>query len=153
MLEIIIIVLATLLCGLSLSLRELPVVSGCVQASGAGETTIVKILFPVLTLAAIIFTCFFPGAVETNLESMMSPEMAGGQLIPIGIATATAVVVSKLISRFPAVPLAFTGVLIGAANAAGNAPAWSFSASYLISWIVAPLLCGALAAGIYVLCA
>ena len=144
------IVLATLLCGTFLTLRDLPLVHGSIMASGAGEELSVKILVPLLMLAALFISCLFPGALMQSSAGIVSavPE---SMLFPVGIATLATCIITGLVSRFPAAPLAFTGALTGIARACGSTQAWTVNAGYLLSWIIATLLCGAVAAGIYYL--
>ena len=142
------IILATLLCGTFLVSRDLPLAHGSIMASGAGEEVSVKILAPLLMLAVLFLSCRFPGALMQSTAGIVSaiPE---SMLFPVGIATLATGIITSLISRFPSATLAFIGALTGVARACSSTPAWTVSASYLLSWILATLLCGALAAGIY----
>ena len=151
MIQVLLIILATLLCGFYLIRRDLPLIHGSVLASGAGEALLVKILAPLLISAAIILSSIFPMPLMEYPRTMAAgvPEQ---MLLSVGIATLATTIITGLISRFPAAPLAFVGALAGLSRACGTSMGWAAGASYLLSWIVAPLLCGALAAGIYSMC-
>ena len=140
------IVFTALLSAFMLALRDLPVVNGSILASGAGEKTAMKVLIPITALAAIIISCFVrSGDAEGPIPSFPT----ASYLLPVGIATLASALITSRISRSPAVQFAFIGALAGLGHAYGSGPEWTVSASYLVSWIVATLLCGALAAGIY----
>ena len=152
MASILLTVLATVLCGTFLITRDVPVIGGSILASGAGEEWLVRILSPLIMFGALVLSCFLPGQLMEQTSALIGgvPEQI---LFPVGIATIATAVITSLISRFPAAPLAFVGALAGLSKACGTLPGWSAGTSYLLSWIIAPLLCGALAAGIYVLLA
>ena len=142
------VVLTVLLSVLFLSMRDIPVVSGSILASGSGEKLYIKILCP-LIFCAILLYCSFkaPTSRFAIADTLALPKSQ--LLLPVGIATLASAALAGRISRFPAVQLAFVGALIGLGRAYDTGPGWDVSSAYLITWIVAPLLCGALAAGIY----
>ncbi len=140
--------LSALLPVLVLALRDIPVINGCTLASGAGEKIYMKILLPLAFLSVLIFSCL-PQAGTQPLFARISEFPSGSLLLPVGIATLASVVITMRISRFPAIQFAFIGSLAGLGHAYGSGPLWAEASSCIISWIVAPLLCAALAAGIY----
>ena len=144
-------ILATLLCGLFVVLKDLPIVKGSIQASGAGEIPIIKFLVPSLMVLAVALLCINPGVLHTPLSGL-SGNLSAPQLLTLGAATAVSALVCNAVSRFPSVQYAFVGALIGISQASGNSLAWTETSAYLISWLFAPLLCAVLAAVIYRIC-
>ena len=148
MLPILYIVITALLSVLFLSMRDYPVVTGSILASGAGEELYMKILAPLLAAGIIVYCSLRPTpSVASVSEALSLPSVK--LLLPIGIATLASAVLTIRISRFPAVQFAFIGAIAGLQRAYGSGWGWNVASAYLISWIVAPLLCGALAALIY----
>jgi len=136
----------TVCCGLFLTLRDLPVISGSILASGAGERIYMRILLPVILLASIAFSALRPIGMAPGFSV---PVYDAALLLPAGIATLITCAIISGFSRFIAAPLAFMGSLAGISGFIGTAQTWEANASYIISWIVAPLLCGVLAAVAY----
>ena len=148
MLPIFYIVVTALLSVLFLSMRDFPVVTGSILASGAGEKLYMKILIPLLAAGVIAFCGLRPAPSGEAVSAALSlPSVK--LLLPVGIATLASVVLTLRISRFPAVQFAFIGAIAGLERAYGSGFGWNAASAYLISWIIAPLLCGALAALIY----
>ena len=148
MLPILYIVITALLSVLFLSMRDYPVVRGSILASGAGEKLYMKILAPLLTAGIIVYCSLRPTpSVASVSEALSLPSVK--LLLPIGIATLASAVLTIRISRFPAVQFAFIGAIAGLQRAYGSGWGWNMASAYLISWIIAPLLCGVLAALIY----
>ena len=148
MLPILYIVITALLSVLFLSMRDYPVVRGCILASGAGEKLYMKILAPLLAAGIIVYCSLRPTpSVASVSEALSLPSVK--LLLPIGIATLASAVLTIRISRFPAVQFAFIGAIAGLQRAYGSGWGWNVASAYLISWIIAPLLCGVLAALIY----
>ena len=143
--EALYIAISTLLAGTMLVVRDLPIISGSVLASGAGERTCVRILTPALLLAALVLPCFIP-TVQWPVADCLP---ATDDILPIGIATIAAVLIVERFSRYPAVPFAFMAAIGGAGFASGNGPDWQTGISYALSWLAAPAICACLAAGIY----
>lgn len=148
MLPIFYIVITALLSVVFLSLRDIPVITGSILASGAGEKLYMKILAPLLAAALVVYSCLRPSACGAAISEALSlPSVK--LLLPIGIATLASVVLTIRISRFPAVQFAFIGAIAGLSRAYGSSFGLDVASSYLISWIIATLLCGVLAAVIY----
>ncbi|MBP5522120.1 MAG: hypothetical protein J6X82_06845 [Bacteroidales bacterium] len=148
MLPIFYIVVTALLSVLFLSMRDFPVVTGSILASGSGEKLYMKILIPLLAAGVIAFCGLRPAPSGEAVSAALSlPSVK--LLLPVGIATLASVVLTLRISRFPAVQFAFIGAIAGLERAYGSGFGWDAASAYLISWIIAPLLCGALAALIY----
>lgn len=148
MLPIFYIVITALLSVLFLSMRDFPVVTGSILASGSGEKLYMKILIPLLAAGVIAFCGLRPAPSGEAVSAALSlPSVK--LLLPVGIATLASVVLTLRISRFPAVQFAFIGAIAGLERAYGSGFGWDAASAYLISWIIAPLLCGALAALIY----
>ena len=140
--------LSTLLPVLMLALRDIPVINGCTLASGAGEKIYMKIMLPLVFLAVLIFSSM-PQAATGPFFQYMSGFPSGSLLLPVGIATFASAVLTLRVSRFPAVQFAFIGAIAGLKHAYGGGFNWAETSACIISWIVAPLLCGAMAAGLY----
>ncbi len=140
--------LGTLLPVLVLALRDIPVINGCTLASGTGEKIYMKILLPVIFLAVLVVSCLFIKQDYPVLQAATAFPSAS-MLLPVGIATLASAVLTLRISRFAAVQLAFIGSIAGLGLAYGTSPRWAEASANIISWITAPILCGALAAGIY----
>lgn len=140
--------LGTLLPVLVLALRDIPVINGCTLASGTGEKIYMKILLPIIFLAALVVSCLFIKQDYPILQAATAFPSAS-MLLPVGIATLASAVLTLRISRFAAVQLAFIGSIAGLGLAYGTSPRWAEASANIISWITAPILCGALAAGIY----
>ncbi len=149
---VLLVLVASVLCCLMVCRHELPVLSGSVLASGAGETRFVQVLAPLLLLAAIALSCFFPDPIRANLDIIIG-NLDPVRLLPASIATAASAALLSLVCRFPAVPGAFVGALLGTAMESGVAPLWNRAAAYLLSLISAPLLCALLAAVLYIILA
>ena len=148
MLPIFYIVVTALLSVLFLSMRDFPVVTGSILASGSGEKLYMKILIPLLAAGVIAFCGLRPAPSGEAVSAALSlPSVK--LLLPVGIATLASVVLTLRVSRFPAVQFAFIGAIAGLERAYGSGFGWNAASAYLISWIIAPLLCGALAALIY----
>ena len=128
---------------------ELPAVIGPVWASGAGERWSVKILLPLLFIGALV--CSAWGVpVESNLLPVFSSSDLPS-LFVIVLSTLVAVAVASLISPYTAVPFAFLGSVAGFRLVTEGAFDWTLTGRTVASWIVAPLLCSLLAAGIVAL--
>ena len=148
MLPVLYIAVTSLLSVFFLMLRDMPVVSGSILASGAGERLYMKILAPLAAAAILAFCCLQPdrnAAPLTGFPDLPSVKL----LLPVGIATFASAALTLRISRFPAVQFAFLGAVAGVGRAYGSSLPWDLTSAYLISWIIAPLLCGVLAAVIY----
>ncbi len=146
MLLILQILVASVLSGFLLTLWEAPVVRGSALASGAGEKLAVRISAPLIILAATALSGFFP---ETSISLSRSFAGSGHSFIQLGFATALAAIVAGSTGRFPAVPYAFLGAVFGMCHASGCPVGTGEVFSYIISWILAPILCGVIAAGVY----
>ncbi len=141
------IILSTLLAGILLVVRDLPVISGSVLASGAGERTCVRILTPVFFGAALIVPCFLPTIQWPGAGSLP----ASDDILPVGIATFAASMIVGRFSRYPAVPFAFIAAIGGVGLASGGSLDWKAGSACAISWFAALVLCACLAALIYML--
>lgn len=141
------IIISTLLAGVMLVVRDLPVISGSVLASGAGERTCVRILTPVILGAALVVPCFLPTIQWPVGSSLPAPD----DILPIGIATVAASVIVGRFSRYPAVPFAFMAAIGGVGLASGNGLSWQTGVTYALSWLAAPVICACLAAAVYML--
>lgn len=148
--EITYIILSLLLSGSLLMLYDLPVIGGSILASGAGERVGVRILTPVLLLSGLLVPCILPEAGGPLAQGPVLPTGGSGAL-SVGIATAVSAVIVGRFSRFPAVPYAFIASLAGLAVASGAGFPLGGGLKYILSWIVAPVTCALLAAGIYTL--
>ena len=142
------IIFSSLLLGSLLILKDLPFVEGTILASGAGERWSVRILTPILLLGGMIVPIYLGGSPssETLVEYSTSGTVT---ILAISLATFLAVKITGRFSRFPAIAYAFMAAIAGTTMASGNRLNASLCASYALSWIAAPLLCAALAAGIY----
>ena len=149
--DIVYIILSILLAGALLMLHDLPVVGGSILASGAGERTGVRILAPFLLLAGILVPCLLPETGEPLAAGLSLPECGAGAL-PIGISTAVSAIIVGRFSRFPAVSYAFIASIAGLGLASGASLSLQVAMPYILSWIIAPVICALLAAGIYHLC-
>ena len=139
--QLIFIILSVVFAGILLITKDLPLVSGCALASGAGERISMKILTPVVFVSAVVLCSLSPSWADKTI--------AIDKPLAAGIATLLTVVITLIISRFPAIPLAFAGAVAGVSQAEGTSPIWGSVSGSIISWLVAPLLCALLAAGIY----
>ena len=93
-----------------LAWRDLPILSGAILASGAGERYGVRFFSPVIILAGLALPAIFPDL--EDIFRMPVPAMVKN-LLPVGIATLVAVLTVFRFSRFPAVSFAFMGALYG----------------------------------------
>ena len=85
MLPILYIVITALLSVLFLSMRDYPVVTGSILASGAGEKLYMKILAPLLAAGIIVYCSLRPTpSVASVSEALSLPSVK--LLLPIGIA-------------------------------------------------------------------
>jgi len=128
---------------------ELPAVMGPVWASGADERWSVKILLPLLFIGAL--GCAAWGVpVEPGVLPVFSISDLPSLLV-IVLSMLVAVSVASLISPSTAVPFAFLGSVAGLRLVTEGSLDWTLVARTAASWIVAPLLCGLLAAGLVAL--
>ena len=130
---------------------ELPALIGPVWASGAGERWSVKLLLPLLFIGALVCTAW-----GIPVESGVLPDFPFSDLpslFAIVLSTLAAVAIASLISPYTAVPFAFLGSVAGFRLMTEGALDWTLAVRTVASWLVAPLLCGLLAAGVVALTA
>ncbi len=147
--RILILSLVSLLAAWPVLRSELPAVIGPVWASGAGERWSVKILLPLLFVGALV--CAARGVPVESAVLPAFPFSDLPSLFAIVLSTLAAVSISSLISPYTAAPFAFLGSIAGFRLVTEGALDWTLAARTVASWIVAPLLCGLLAAGIVAL--
>jgi len=148
-LRILILSLVSLLAAWPVLRSELPAVIGPVWASGAGERWSVKILLPLLFVGALVCAAWGVPVKSAVLPDFPCPDLPS--LFAIVLSTLAAVAISSLISSYTAVPFAFLGSIAGFRLVTEGALDWTFAARMVAAWVVAPLLCGVLAAGIVAL--
>ena len=148
-LRILILSLVSLLAAWPVLRSELPTVIGPVWASGAGERWSVKILLPLLFVGALVCAAWGVPVRSAVLPAFPSSDLPS--LFAIVLSTLAAVSISSLISPYTAVPFAFLGSIAGFRLVTEGALDWTFAARMVAAWVVAPLLCGLLAAGIVAL--
>ena len=148
-LRILILSLVSLLAAWPVLRSELPAVIGPVWASGAGERWSVKILLPLLFVGALVCAAWGVPVRSAVLPAFPSSDLPS--LFAIVLSTLAAVSISSLISPYTAVPFAFLGSIAGFRLVTEGALDWTFAARMVAAWVVAPLLCGLLAAGIVAL--
>ena len=142
-------IFSTLLAGSLAVLRDLPVVNGTVLASGAGERLSVRYLWPLVLLAGLVCPCLLTGEPLTDAaESIFKPSTAT-EILPVGLATAIAVIVAGRFGRYVAVPFAVMASIAGLSLAGTGHMSVVAVRSHVFSWMAAPILCALLAAGIY----
>ncbi|MBR2227582.1 MAG: hypothetical protein IJ893_06905, partial [Bacteroidales bacterium] len=147
--RILILSLVSLLAAWPVLRSELPAVIGPVWASGAGERWSVKILLPLLFVGALVCAAWGVPVRSAVLPAFPSSDLPS--LFAIVLSTLAAVSISSLISPYTAVPFAFLGSIAGFRLVTEGALDWTFAARMVAAWVVAPLLCGLLAAGIVAL--
>ena len=146
------VILSTLLVVFLAVMRDLPVVNGAVLASGAGERQSFRLLGPLVLIAGLTLPYILPGDPLSNSASAFRFPSSSG-ILPVGIATAAAAYVAGRLGRLMAVPFAFIASLAGVSLSCTGQVETQVALSYLLSWLVAPVLCALLAAGIYRMCA
>lgn len=146
---IISVIISVCLVGALLVLKDVPVACGIVLASGAGERWSVRVLAPLILLTGLLLPLFIEGNPVTEAAGRIFLPDSAGDMLPIGLATACAVLVTGLFCRFPAVPYAFLASLAGASLASSGSMELSILSPFVLSWITAPILCALLAAGVY----
>lgn len=120
---------------------EYPVVNGLVHASGADERWSVKLLSPLLLLAALSLPPFFaPDSFSNQLLDIL-PRNNLSLVIAIALASALSVAIASAVHEWTCVPYAITGAVLGAQLMVGGHIDWIYAGGVLASWIVAPLLC------------
>ena len=124
---------------------ELPALIGPVWASGAGERWSVKLLLPLLFIGALVCTARGVPAESGLLPFFPSSDLPS--LFAIVLSTLAAVAIASLISPNTAVPYAFLGSVAGFRLMTEGALDWTLAVRTVASWLIAPLLCGLLAAG------
>ena len=139
------ILLSTLLAGFTPAMHDLPIISGSVLSSGAGERRSVRILTPFILVAGVVAPCFLPTL--SGYASQGLPVLEN--VLPVGIATVAASLIVGRFSRFPAAPYAFISAIWGTYLAAGGSIPRAAGLPYILSWLAAPALCAGLAACIY----
>ena len=128
---------------------ELPAVIGPVWTSGAGERWSVKILLPQLFIGALVCSSWGVPVESGLLPAFSSSDLPS--LFVIVLSTLLSVAVASLISPYTAVPFAFLGSVAGFRLVTEGSFDWTLTARTIGSWIVAPVLCGLLAAGLVAL--
>lgn len=130
-------------------LRDLPVVNGAVLASGAGERLSTRFFWPFVLLAGLAAPCLVAGdPLSDAAVNILSPSSTA-DILPVGLATAISAIVAGRFGRYIAVPFAFIASLAGVSLASTGHLNFAAAGSYLLSWLVAPVLCALFAAGIY----
>ena len=142
-------IFSTLLAGSLAVLRDLPVVKGTVLASGAGERLAVRFLWPLVLLAGLVLPCLLTGEPLTEAADSLFKPSTATEVLPVGLATAIAVIVAGRFGRYVAVPFAFIASIAGLSLASSGNLNIVAARSFVISWVAAPILCALLAAGIY----
>ncbi|MBR1706302.1 MAG: hypothetical protein IJ721_05890 [Bacteroidales bacterium] len=130
-----------------LVLRDLPLVAGGILASGAGERRTVKVLLPVLMAGTLAGLALTPDATRAMLLDVL-PSKDLQAFLAIGLSCIVSVLVTSPVSRHTSVQYAFIGAVAGLQLMVEGALDWNLAARYIGSWLLAPLVCGALAAGI-----
>ena len=143
------IIFSTLLVGSLAVLRDLPVVNGAVLASGAGERLSTRYLWPFVLLAGLAVPFLVTGDPLSAAAASVFRPTSAADIIPVGLATAISAIVAGRFGRYIAVPFAFMASLAGISLAKVGQLNLIAAGSFLLSWVVAPLLCALVAAGIY----
>lgn len=123
---------------------EYPALSGVVCASGANERWSVKILVPILAVAAlaVLMLGLLPGEALTDWGITL--DLHAVAIISLG--TAASVIVAAAIHRFTSVPYALAGALFGYQFMTEGSVDVSLAGGIILSWVAAPVLCGLLSA-------
>ena len=139
---------AVLLLAALMLLIDIPVITALVSASGAGERLSMKLFLPLLLLGSIAAASLLPAPGRFVLEPMGSGSNAviGISLI---LATMAAVLLSRPISPYVALPHAFLGALAGSVFAAAGSLSWTLvikiagsqAVSLLLTAVLSALLC------------
>ena len=143
------IIFSTLLVGSLAVLRDLPVVNGAVLASGAGERLSTRYLWPFVLLAGLAVPFLVTGDPLSAAATSVFRPTSAADIFPVGLATAISAIVAGRFGRYIAVPFAFMASLAGISLAKEGQLNLIAAGSFLLSWVVAPLLCALVAAGIY----
>lgn len=143
------IIFSTLLVGSLAVLRDLPVVNGAVLASGAGERLSTRYLWPFVLLAGLAVPFLVTGDPLSAAATSVFRPTSAADIIPVGLATAISAIVAGRFGRYIAVPFAFIASLAGVSLASTGHLNFAAAGSYLLSWLVAPVLCALFSAGIY----
>ena len=143
------IIVSILLAGALTILRDLPVVNGSILASGAGERLSFRYFWPLLILSCLVLPLLIGYSPVSDTASGLFDPDTPKEVLPIGLATAVASMISGLFCRFLAVPFAFIGSLAGVSLAMNGSVSLSEFGPYILSWMAALLLCSILAAGLY----
>lgn len=143
------VIFSTVLTGSLAVLRDLPVVNGAVLASGAGERLSTRFLWPLVMLVGLAVPYLVTGdPISDAAINILSPSSTT-DILPVGLATAISVIVAGRFGRYIAVPFAFIASLAGVSLASTGNLNLAAAGSFLLSWLVAPVLCALSAAGIY----
>lgn len=123
---------------------EYPALSGVVCASGANERWSVKILVPILTVAAlaVLMLGLLPAAEQPDWGVTL--DLHAVAIISLG--AAASVIVAAAIHRFTSVPYALAGALFGYQFMTEGGVDVSLVGGIALSWVAAPVLCGLLSA-------
>lgn len=143
------IIISTILSGSLLVILDLPVISGTILASGAGERWSVRIAGPVFLFAGILFPVLTGIDPMTTQADTIVESCTPGNILSAGLATFLTIAVSLRFSRFQAVPYTFLASLAGIALANGSGLRAEVCLPYVKTWIAAPLACSILAAALY----
>ena len=129
--------------GILLMKLEYPAIAGPLYASGAQERWSVKIMLPLLVLAALGIP-FFIGEPYGEILAATVPSTDPRALVIITLGATAAVGVSAVISPRTSVPYAFIGAFLGYRFMADGTLDWTSTGGMVLSWLAAPLLCAIL---------
>ena len=149
MVTILNIIISTILAGSLLVILDLPVISGTILASGAGERWSVRIAGPAFLFAGIMFPALTGTDPMTAQADTVLESYNPGEILSVGLATFMTTVVSRRFSRFQAVVFSFLASMAGVSLANGSGLRAEVCLPYVKTWIAAPLSCSILAAAFY----
>ncbi|MBR1678452.1 MAG: hypothetical protein IJ701_03245 [Bacteroidales bacterium] len=127
--------------------RDVPVLIGGIQASGAWELRGVKVLVGLLLPGAVVAAMLLRGGGVDLLLPEFS-EVTALELTAVGLSTLAAVFVTAQISPYTSVQYAFVGAVLGLQLNRWGTVDMTLALRVAAAWLAAPVVCGLLAAGI-----
>ena len=144
-LSLLILVVALVSVTLPFIREEFSAVGGPVIASGAREFPLIRVLLPLLALAALCVPYFVEGPWMRRLPEALVPADLPS-VVAIGLGAAAAVAAATVFQRGTGVPYAVMGAVFGCQLAREGQVDWILLGKMAGCWVAAPVLCCLLAA-------
>ena len=143
--QVVILLIALILVGMPLLRLEAPWIISPMRATGAGELIFMKILVPVLAIGTMLAPFFLQSTLCDSLKDAV-PASGYPAIIAISLAALAAMLIGTAIHRACGAPYAVMGAIFGCQLKVNGSIDLLYAGGMVLSWLVAIVLCGALAA-------